>query len=95
MTNHWQLNDGGESMLCNSKATKAWIMCLHSARGARMVKIGKHFYIHSLVMDGFIHKVQTNRSQINASLPSESYNGICGSDMTTHEEESDQQHAED
>eukprot|EP00971_Amphidinium_carterae_P008096 160322-Amphidinium_carterae.1 len=73
---------------------KSWIMSLHSAHGATMVKIGKHFYIHSLVMDGFINKLQISRSQINASLSSESY-GICGSDMTTHEEESDQQHAED
>eukprot|EP00971_Amphidinium_carterae_P093016 1841238-Amphidinium_carterae.1 len=70
-------------------------MSLHSPHGARMVKIGKHFYIHSLVMDGFINKVQISRSQINASLSGESHNGICGSDMVTHEEESDQQHAED
>eukprot|EP00971_Amphidinium_carterae_P118949 2356661-Amphidinium_carterae.1 len=74
---------------------KSWIMSLHSAHGARMAKIGKHYYIHSLVMDGFINKVQISRSQINASLSSESHNGICGSDMVTHEEESDQQHAED
>eukprot|EP00971_Amphidinium_carterae_P311176 6184442-Amphidinium_carterae.1 len=29
------------------------------------------------------------------SMSCESHNGICGSDMITHEEESDQQHAED
>eukprot|EP00971_Amphidinium_carterae_P251390 4990234-Amphidinium_carterae.1 len=69
-------------------------MNLHSNHGARMIKIGKHYYIHSLVMDGFINKVQISRSQINASLSSESC-GICGSDITTHEEESGPQHAED
>eukprot|EP00971_Amphidinium_carterae_P139990 2773850-Amphidinium_carterae.2 len=47
---------------------KSWIMSLRSAHGARMVKIGKHYYIHSLVMDGFINKVQISRSQINTSL---------------------------
>eukprot|EP00971_Amphidinium_carterae_P117828 2333933-Amphidinium_carterae.4 len=73
---------------------KSWTMSLHSAHGARMVKIGKHYCIHSPVMDGFTNKVHISRSQINASLPSESRNGICGSDMVTHEEESDQQHAD-
>eukprot|EP00971_Amphidinium_carterae_P204421 4056628-Amphidinium_carterae.1 len=47
---------------------KSWIMSLHSSHGARMVKIGKHYYILSLVMDGFINKVQISRSQINAPL---------------------------
>eukprot|EP00971_Amphidinium_carterae_P059903 1184947-Amphidinium_carterae.2 len=46
-------------------------------------------------MDGFSNKLQISRSQINASPSSESHNGICGSDMVTHEDESDQRHAED
>eukprot|EP00971_Amphidinium_carterae_P316957 6301052-Amphidinium_carterae.1 len=74
---------------------KSWTMSLHSAHGARVVKIGKHYYIHSLVINGFINKVQINRSQITASWSSESHNGICGSDMITTEEKSDQQHVED
>eukprot|EP00971_Amphidinium_carterae_P320837 6377583-Amphidinium_carterae.1 len=45
-------------------------------------------------MDGFVNKMQINRSQINASLSSESC-GICGPDLTTHEEESGHQHTED
>eukprot|EP00971_Amphidinium_carterae_P130738 2589785-Amphidinium_carterae.1 len=74
---------------------KSWIMSLHSAHGTAMVKIGKHYYIHSLLLDGFVNKVQLSKSQINASLQNESHNGFCGSDMVTHEEESDQQHADD
>eukprot|EP00971_Amphidinium_carterae_P223962 4444125-Amphidinium_carterae.1 len=47
---------------------KSWIMNLHSNHGARMIKIGKHYYIHSLVMVGFVNKLQISRSQINASM---------------------------
>eukprot|EP00971_Amphidinium_carterae_P283519 5628191-Amphidinium_carterae.1 len=60
-----------------------------------MVKIGKHYYIHSVAMDGFINKVQISRSQVNAAFPKESFNGICGSDILSHEEDSDMQHADD
>eukprot|EP00971_Amphidinium_carterae_P211852 4204110-Amphidinium_carterae.1 len=74
---------------------KSWIMSLHSDHGARMVKIGKHYYIHSVVMDGFINKVQISRSQVNAAFPKEAFNGICGSDLLSHEEDSDMQHADD
>eukprot|EP00971_Amphidinium_carterae_P348931 6490748-Amphidinium_carterae.3 len=47
---------------------KSWIISWHSAHGARMVKNGKHYYIHSLVMNRFVNKVQISKSQINASL---------------------------
>eukprot|EP00971_Amphidinium_carterae_P103238 2043458-Amphidinium_carterae.7 len=61
---------------------KSWIMSLHSAHGTRMVKIGKHYL------------VQTSKSQINAFPQSEPHSDICGSDMVTRGEESDQQHAD-
>eukprot|EP00971_Amphidinium_carterae_P215231 4271614-Amphidinium_carterae.5 len=63
-------------------------MSLHSAHGAGMVKIGKHYCIHSLVMDGFVNEVQISKSQINASLQRELHivhNSICGSNMVTLE----------
>eukprot|EP00971_Amphidinium_carterae_P246309 4892337-Amphidinium_carterae.1 len=73
---------------------KSWIMSLRSEHGARMIKIDKHYYIHSVVMDGFINKVQINKSQVNAAFPRESFNS-CGSDLLSHEEDSDMQHAKD
>eukprot|EP00971_Amphidinium_carterae_P133958 2654629-Amphidinium_carterae.1 len=44
---------------------KSWIMSLHSEHGARMIKIGKHYYIHSVVMDGFINNVQMSRNLLS------------------------------
>eukprot|EP00971_Amphidinium_carterae_P021483 423625-Amphidinium_carterae.3 len=70
-------------------------MRLHSDHGARMIKAEKQYYIHSVAIEGFIHKVQISRSQINAAFPRASFNGTCGSDLISHEEESDMQHSED
>eukprot|EP00971_Amphidinium_carterae_P025718 507393-Amphidinium_carterae.1 len=59
---------------------KSWVMSLHSEHGARMIKIGKHYYILSVLMDGFINKVQISGKS---------------SDLLSHEEDSDMQHAQD
>eukprot|EP00971_Amphidinium_carterae_P050747 999188-Amphidinium_carterae.1 len=80
--------------IVKSPPHKSWIMSLHFNSWRQDGQDWQALYIHSHVMDGFINNVQIIRSQINASLSSESY-GICGPDMTTHEEEPDQQHAED
>eukprot|EP00971_Amphidinium_carterae_P240472 4773864-Amphidinium_carterae.1 len=74
---------------------RSWIRDLSSNAGSRMVKIGRHYYIHGLIIEGHATSITVNRQKVKQHIFQSDWRGICVADASLHEEESDDQHRRD
>eukprot|EP00971_Amphidinium_carterae_P163361 3239178-Amphidinium_carterae.1 len=85
LPNHWQFNNGRESVLCNSQATTSQVMDHESTlRAWSQYDQDRQALRHSFSSHGWLHQPKCRSAEVRRS-----------SDLLSHEEEADMQHAED
>eukprot|EP00971_Amphidinium_carterae_P116728 2312072-Amphidinium_carterae.1 len=62
---------------------KSWIRDLSSNAGSRMVKIGRHYYIHGLVIEGHATSVTVNRQKVKEHICQSDWRGLCVTTYTS------------
>eukprot|EP00971_Amphidinium_carterae_P216219 4292013-Amphidinium_carterae.1 len=62
---------------------KSWIRDISSNAGSRMVKIGFHYYIQGLIVEGHATSVTVNRQNVKQISGHSDWRGICVFDVTS------------
>eukprot|EP00971_Amphidinium_carterae_P266098 5278628-Amphidinium_carterae.1 len=73
----------------------SWIRHISNNVGSRMVKIDHHYYFHGLIVEGHATSVTLNIQKVKQIIGHSHWRCICVSNVSIHEEESDDQHRRD